>query len=124
MAETKKAVPKRGADNDGSAMRIDPALVRELAELLTQNALTEIEVADGDRRIKVARGAAAAAAPASAAAPAAAASAAASSPQAAPEQVADNLGVPDAVFIRVAVSLQTSISSLELDVPERRQSDG
>ena len=91
MAETKKAVPKRGADNDGSAMRIDPALVRELAELLTQNALTEIEVADGDRRIKVARGAAAAAAPASAAAPAAAASAAASSPQAAPEQVAEEI---------------------------------
>jgi acetyl-CoA carboxylase biotin carboxyl carrier protein len=36
-------------------MRIDPALVRELAELLTDNALTEIEVADGDRRIKVKR---------------------------------------------------------------------
>ena len=36
-------------------MRIDPALVRELAELLTENALTEIEVADGERRIKVAR---------------------------------------------------------------------
>ena len=91
MAETKKAVPKRGADNGGSAMRIDPALVRELAELLTQNALTEIEVADGDRRIKVARGAAAAAAPASAAAPAAAASAAASSPQAAPEPAAEEI---------------------------------
>ncbi|MFL6722327.1 MAG: acetyl-CoA carboxylase biotin carboxyl carrier protein [Sphingomonas sp.] len=40
---------------DKSAMRIDPALVRELAELLTANALTEIEVADGDRRIKVSR---------------------------------------------------------------------
>lgn len=36
-------------------MRIDPALVRELAELLTSNELTEIEVADGDRRIKVSR---------------------------------------------------------------------
>ena len=36
-------------------MRIDPALVRELAELLTANELTEIEVADGDRRIKVSR---------------------------------------------------------------------
>ena len=30
-------------------MRIDPKLVRELAELLTSNALTEIEVADGER---------------------------------------------------------------------------
>src|SRR5438309_7190192 len=37
------------------AMRIDPALVRELAELLSANALTEIEVEDGDRRIKVKR---------------------------------------------------------------------
>ena len=36
-------------------MRIDPRLVRELAELLTTNALTEIEVADGERRIKVKR---------------------------------------------------------------------
>jgi acetyl-CoA carboxylase biotin carboxyl carrier protein len=36
-------------------MRIDPRLVRELAELLTSNALTEIEVADGERRIKVKR---------------------------------------------------------------------
>ena len=38
-----------------SAMRIDPKLVRELANLLTENELTEIEVADGDRRIKVKR---------------------------------------------------------------------
>ena len=38
-----------------SAMRIDPSLVRELAELLTDNHLTEIEVEDGDRRIKVKR---------------------------------------------------------------------
>ena len=37
------------------AMRIDPALVRELAHLLTENALTEIEVEDGDRKIKVKR---------------------------------------------------------------------
>ena len=36
-------------------MRIDPKLVRELAKLLTDNELTEIEVADGDRRIKVKR---------------------------------------------------------------------
>jgi acetyl-CoA carboxylase biotin carboxyl carrier protein len=36
-------------------MRIDPDFVRELAELLTANELTEIEVADGNRRIKVSR---------------------------------------------------------------------
>jgi acetyl-CoA carboxylase biotin carboxyl carrier protein len=36
-------------------MRIDSALVRELAQLLTDNELTEIEVADGERRIRVKR---------------------------------------------------------------------
>ena len=40
---------------DPDAMRIDTALVRELAELLTTNELTEIEVEDGDRKIKVVR---------------------------------------------------------------------
>jgi acetyl-CoA carboxylase biotin carboxyl carrier protein len=64
-------------DTDG-AMRVDSALVRELAELLSANELTEIEVEDGDRKIKVRRDPAPvvayAAAPAAAmAAPAAAA---------------------------------------------------
>lgn len=44
--------PKPSRDGE---MRIDPALVRELAQLLTDNELTEIEVEDGDRRIKVKR---------------------------------------------------------------------
>ena len=75
--------------NDG-AMRIDPALVRELAELLTENSLTEIEVEDGDRKIKVCRNpapviASAAAAP-SAAPVAPAAPATATAPAAAPEE--------------------------------------
>jgi acetyl-CoA carboxylase biotin carboxyl carrier protein len=52
----KPASPKRPeANGKSSSMRIDPDLVRELAELLTENALTEIEVADGERRIKVSR---------------------------------------------------------------------
>jgi acetyl-CoA carboxylase biotin carboxyl carrier protein len=51
MAEAKKGATL----NDESAMRIDPELVRELAELLTENKLTEIEVEDGERRIKVQR---------------------------------------------------------------------
>ena len=51
MAESKKG----GALSDDSAMRIDAALVQELAELLTANELTEIEVEDGDRKIRVAR---------------------------------------------------------------------
>jgi acetyl-CoA carboxylase biotin carboxyl carrier protein len=52
------------------AMRVDTSLVRELAELLHANELTEIEVEDGDRRIRVKRETAAlvAAAPAAAAA--------------------------------------------------------
>ena len=36
-------------------MRIDPDLVKDLAQLLTDNELTEIEVQDGERRIKVSR---------------------------------------------------------------------
>jgi len=46
------------------AMQVDAALVRQLAELLDDTRLTEIEVQDGDRRIRVARaGAPVAAAP-------------------------------------------------------------
>ena len=41
--------------NDGQKMRVDGALLRELAELLATNDLTEIEVEDGDRKIKVRR---------------------------------------------------------------------
>jgi acetyl-CoA carboxylase biotin carboxyl carrier protein len=75
MAEAAKPVPSNieGEEPNGS-MRIDPALVKELATLLTDNELTEIEVADGDRRIKVKREPAAiigaAAVPAAAIAPA------------------------------------------------------
>jgi acetyl-CoA carboxylase biotin carboxyl carrier protein len=54
-------------------MQVDPNLVRQLAELLDDTRLTEIEVQDGDRRIRVVRNipaAAPAALPAAAAAPA------------------------------------------------------
>ena len=63
---------KHGRD---TGMAIDTALVRELAELLAETGLTEIEVEDGNRKIKVSRSAPAAAAPtnyATAPAPAAA----------------------------------------------------
>lgn len=74
---------------DGGKMRIDTDLVRELAEMLAANELSEIEVEDGDRKIKVKREAAPvmAYAPAPAAAPMAApaaAPAAADAPAAAP----------------------------------------
>ena len=49
------ASSKGASGNGAGAMRIDPALVRELAQLLSDNELTEIEVEDGDRRIKVSR---------------------------------------------------------------------
>jgi acetyl-CoA carboxylase biotin carboxyl carrier protein len=49
------AQPKAPSGDRSGAMRIDPALVRELAELLTSNALTQIEVQDGERRIMVGR---------------------------------------------------------------------
>ena len=70
-------------------MRVDGALLRELAKMLSTNDLTEIQVEDGDRKIKVRReGApvmayAPAPAPVAAAAPAAAATAEAA-PVAAP----------------------------------------
>ncbi|AIT81384.1 acetyl-CoA carboxylase biotin carboxyl carrier protein [Novosphingobium pentaromativorans] len=76
-----------GNQTSGKAagMNIDGALVRELAELLSDTNLSEIEVEDGERRIRVARTlmaapmvqAAVAPAPAGVAAPAAAAPAAA-----------------------------------------------
>ena len=64
MAQPRKPVPTgvegpapSGAEGRANErdMRIDPSLVRDLAQLLSDNSLTEIEVADGDRRIKVKR---------------------------------------------------------------------
>ena len=43
---------------EGSGIQVDTALVRELAELLEASHLTEIEIKDGDRVIRVARSAA------------------------------------------------------------------
>ncbi|QNE31469.1 acetyl-CoA carboxylase biotin carboxyl carrier protein [Sphingomonas sp. NBWT7] len=59
------------AEKENGAMKVDVDLVRQLAELLDTTQLTEIEVEDGDRRIRVARKAAsvAAAAPVHYAAP-------------------------------------------------------
>ncbi|MEX0341030.1 MAG: acetyl-CoA carboxylase biotin carboxyl carrier protein [Erythrobacter sp.] len=68
MAERKGTAGKSG-------MNVDTALVRELAEMLGDTGLTEIEVEDGERKIRVSRGGgvAMAAAPVQMAAPAAAA---------------------------------------------------
>jgi acetyl-CoA carboxylase biotin carboxyl carrier protein len=48
------AEPKPSKPND-DAMRVDTGLIRELADLLSDHDLTEIEVEDGDRKIKVRR---------------------------------------------------------------------
>ena len=40
---------------DGHKMQVDSVLLRELAEMLSANDLTEIEVEDGDRKIRVRR---------------------------------------------------------------------
>ncbi|MGI4878548.1 MAG: acetyl-CoA carboxylase biotin carboxyl carrier protein [Janthinobacterium lividum] len=73
-------------------MQVDTKLVRELAELLDATRLTEIEVQDGDRKIRVARTAApVAAAPVYAQAPAAGAPAAPAAAAAPPEAAADDV---------------------------------
>ena len=80
MAQS-KAAPSRGP-----AMTIDEKLVRQLADILAETGLTEIEVQEGEKRVRVSRAAqAAAAAPvvaAAAPAPAQAAPAAAPAPEA------------------------------------------
>ena len=85
MAEQKPGKPTEGG------MRVDTDLIRELADLLSANELTEIQVEDGERKIKVRREAASfVAAPAfQAAAPAAAAPAAEAAAPAA-EEVSGN----------------------------------
>ncbi len=66
---------RKSGSGDKPGMNVDMDLVRELAELLAASGLTEIEVEDDDRKIRVARtisAAPVAAAPQLAAAPAAA----------------------------------------------------
>ena len=75
------------SDDKSHGMKVDAALVRELAQLIADTDLTEIEVEDGDRKIRVARqitaapvSYAAAPAPVAAAAPVTAAAPAAEAP--------------------------------------------
>ena len=49
-------------EGPSEVMRVDGRLVRELAELLNETGLTEIEVRDGERKIRVSRNLAAASA--------------------------------------------------------------
>ncbi len=61
MAETKSNPEANETRRNG--MNVDTKLVRELAELLGETGLSEIEVEDGDRKVRVARQMTAAAAP-------------------------------------------------------------
>ena len=42
-------------ENEATGMRVDTDLIRQLADMLSENDLSEIEVEDGDRRIVVKR---------------------------------------------------------------------
>jgi acetyl-CoA carboxylase biotin carboxyl carrier protein len=85
MAQS-KASPSRGP-----AMTIDEKLVRQLADILAETGLTEIEVQEGEKRVRVSRAAQAApAAPMVAAAAAPTPAPAAPTPAPAPEAPAAN----------------------------------
>ena len=75
-------------DNNNSSMQVDAGLVRQLAELLDDTRLTEIEVQDGDRRIRVVRNVAIPAAVSAPIAAAPLAAAPAGAPAAAPAAAA------------------------------------
>lgn len=83
---------KHSGKRKSGGMNIDTALVRELAELLNETGLTEIEVEDDDRKIRVSRGAVAAAAPVYAAAPSVAAAPAPAAAAPAPAEAAAPAG--------------------------------
>ncbi len=85
MPASKSAAGKK------SGMNVDTKLVRELAEMLGETGLTEIEVEDGERKVRVSRGggvAAAAPAPVAAAPAAAAPAPTTAAPAAAPTEEA------------------------------------
>ncbi len=86
MADTAKSAAKPVAS--GRGIEVDTALVRELAELLAETGLSEIEVEDGDRKIRVARGGGSAAFPTAHHAPAAAQPAPVPAPSVPPGDVA------------------------------------
>src|SRR3546814_5479219 len=52
---SKAGVQMTDSTAKGAAMKVDSDLIRQLAELLDASNLSEIEVEDGDRRIRVAR---------------------------------------------------------------------
>ena len=45
----------KGTTAGTNGMKVDTKLIRQLADMLTETGLTEIEVEDGDRKIRVVR---------------------------------------------------------------------
>ena len=91
---------KLSADNREAAERLEPdlELIRELAQILSETGLSEIEIGEGSRRVRVARNLApVAVAPVQAAAPAGLPPAAVAGPTAAPASDAVDAGHPGAV---------------------------
>ncbi len=84
----------------GEGMNVDIKLVRDLAAILEKAGLTEIEVEDGDRKIKVARGGGTYISAPVASAPAPAPAAAAPAPEAAP--VEDHAGAQKSPMVGTA----------------------
>lgn len=98
MAE-RKSTAGRQSKTKGSGMNVDTKLVRELAELLDETGLSEIEVEDGDRKIKVSRGGGSVVHAAPAAAPAPASPAPAAAPSPAPAVDTDGGAVPQGAIL-------------------------
>jgi len=86
--------------HEKGAMQVDVQLVRDLAALLDDTNLTEIEVEDGDRKIRVARKAAASAAPVYAAPAPVAAAPAASPPPAAAAAAPAEASLPAGTLVK------------------------
>ncbi|MFM9851501.1 MAG: acetyl-CoA carboxylase biotin carboxyl carrier protein [Sphingomonadaceae bacterium] len=87
-------------DKASGTMQVDVKLVRQLAELLDETKLSEIEVEDGDRKIRVARTIMAAAAPVATAPAPVSAPVAAVTPPAAP--VGDHPGTVKSPMVGTA----------------------
>ncbi len=85
----------------GEGMNVDIKLVRDLAAILEKAGLTEIEVEDGDRKIKVARGGGTFVSTPASYAPAAPA-AAAPAPEAAAAPVDDHAGAQKSPMVGTA----------------------
>jgi acetyl-CoA carboxylase biotin carboxyl carrier protein len=57
MADSKATNDNKNNRGSAPGMNVDTKLIRQLADMLADTGLTEIEVEDGDRRIRVAKSA-------------------------------------------------------------------